>query len=158
MTISEIIRKEIDRNIQQMNRIKKYTQPKMALRQLMFLFVKEKERLDDLAESLKKKEDEAIFDFDSDFKRRHSDLEYRRHYLRAEKKREKEIESLKRKGLINSIKYYRLKNGWDQETLAKKAHTKQPAIARLENRKYNPTKKTLEKYARIFGVDVKDLL
>lgn len=141
-----------------MNRIKKFTQPEVALKQLLFLFIKETERLDDLAKSLEKRDDESIFVFDLDFKKRHSDLEYRKHYLKAEKEREKELDKLRKKKLINGIKYYRLKNGWDQETLAKKAHTKQPAIARIENLKYNPTKKTLERYAKIFNVSPKDLL
>lgn len=158
MTIPEIIRKEIDWNIHQMNRIKRFTQPKVALEQLLFLFIKEKEKIDSIAKFLRKKDNESIYDFDSDFKKKYSDLGYRRYYLKAEKVRQKELDELKAKGLINSIKYYRLKNNWDQETLAEKANTRQSAIARIENLKYNPTRKTLEKYAKIFRVGAKDLL
>lgn len=71
MTISQIIRREIDKNIGQMSRIKRFTQPEKALNQLLFLFIKEKAILDNLAKSLEEKEDESIFDFESDFKKRH---------------------------------------------------------------------------------------
>lgn len=158
MNISEIIKKEIDRNIHQMNRIKKFTQPDIALRRFIILLNKEKEWLDDIIKTLDKRDEETIFDYESDFKKRYSDIGYRRHYLSAQKERLKHLEDLRKNGLINGIKYYRLRNSWDQETLAEKAHTKQPAIARIENPKYNPTRKTLQKYARIFGVDAKELL
>lgn len=158
MSISEIIKKEIDKNIHQMNRIKRYIQPETALRQLIVLLNKEKEWLDNITKSLNKRDEETIFDYESDFKKRYSDLGYRRHYLSAQGERQRHLEDLRRNGLINGIKYCRLKNGWDQETLAEKAHTKQPAIARIENLKYNPTRKTLQKYAKIFGVDIKELL
>lgn len=158
MSISEVIKKELERNIHQMNRIKRFIQPEAALRQFTILLNKEKEWVNNIIKSLDRKNKETIFDYEPDFKKRYSDLGYRRHYLSAQKERQRQLEGLRKKRLINGIKYYRLKNGWDQETLAERAHTRQPAIARIENPKYNPTRKTLEKYAGIFGVDIKELL
>jgi DNA-binding XRE family transcriptional regulator len=61
-------------------------------------------------------------------------------------------------GKISRIKYYRLINGMDQATLAKKLGTAQPNISRIEKPGYNIPIKTLEKLSRIFKVKKGDLI
>jgi len=63
-----------------------------------------------------------------------------------------EWKSLVESDKISRIKYYRLINGMDQATLAKKLNTAQPNISRIEKPGYNIPVNTLEKLAKIFKV------
>lgn len=70
----------------------------------------------------------------------------------------KEWQSLVKRGKMSKIKYYRLTNGIDQITLAKKIGTAQPNISRIEKPGYNVPTNTLKKVAKIFGIRVEDLI
>ena len=72
--------------------------------------------------------------------------------------RAKEWKKLANDGKISKVKYYRLINGMDQATLAKKLRTAQPNISRIEKAGYNIPMKTLEKLAKIFKVNKGDLI
>jgi len=61
-------------------------------------------------------------------------------------------------GKISRIKYYRLINGMDQATLARKLKTAQPNICRIERPGYNVPIITLEKLAKIFKVKKGELI
>lgn len=61
-------------------------------------------------------------------------------------------------GKISKIKYYRLINGMEQATLARKLKTAQPNISRIEKPGYNVPVKTIEKLAKIFKVKKGDLI
>lgn len=76
----------------------------------------------------------------------------------AWKEQHDEWGDLLKKGKISRIKYYRLVNGIDQATLARKLKTAQPNIVRIEKPGYNVPIKTLEKLAKIFRVKQGDLL
>jgi len=76
----------------------------------------------------------------------------------AWKELHKEWEELVRQGKMSRIKYYRLINGMDQKTLARKLGTAQPNISRIERVGYNVPVKTLKKLAKIFGVSMEDLI
>jgi len=69
-----------------------------------------------------------------------------------------EWQELVKQGKMSKIKYYRLINGMDQMTLAKKIGTAQPNISRIEKSGYNVPTKTLKKLAEIFGVKMEDLI
>lgn len=69
-----------------------------------------------------------------------------------------EWEGLLKQGKISRIKYYRLINGMDQVTLAKKLGTRQPNITRIERPGYKPKVDTLKKLSRVFGVKMEDLI
>jgi ribosome-binding protein aMBF1 (putative translation factor) len=72
--------------------------------------------------------------------------------------RSDEWKKLIQQGKISRIKYYRLINGMDQATLAKKLKTAQPNICRIERPGYNVPIITLEKLAKIFKVKKGDLI
>ncbi|MEW6600942.1 MAG: helix-turn-helix domain-containing protein [Nitrospirota bacterium] len=76
----------------------------------------------------------------------------------AWKEQNDEWADLLTKGKISRIKYYRLVNGMDQATLARKLKTAQPNIVRIERPGYNVPISTLEKLAKIFKVKKGDLL
>jgi len=84
--------------------------------------------------------------------------EGKRAWERAWKEQHEEWEELLRQGKMSRIKYYRLLNGMDQKTLAKKLGTAQPNISRIERVGYNVPTKTLKKLAKIFGVRMEDLI
>ncbi len=69
-----------------------------------------------------------------------------------------EWKALAESGRISRVKYFRLINGMDQKTLAKKLGTAQPNISRLEKPGYNVPIRSLEKLARIFNVKKGDLI
>jgi len=61
-------------------------------------------------------------------------------------------------GTISRVKYYRLINGMDQKTLAKKLGTAQPNVSRVERPSYNVPVVTLKKLSKIFKVKMENLL
>ena len=63
-----------------------------------------------------------------------------------------------KQGKMSQIKYYRLINGMDQGTLAKKLGTAQPNISRIERPDYNVPTKTLKQLTKIFKVRMEDLI
>ncbi len=69
-----------------------------------------------------------------------------------------EWQKLVKQGKMSKIKYYRLINGIDQMTLAKKLGTAQPNISRIEKPEYNVPRRTLKTLAKIFGVKMEDLI
>ena len=69
-----------------------------------------------------------------------------------------EWKELMKQGKMSKIKYYRLINGIDQITLAKKLGTAQPNISRIERPGYNVPTKTLKQLVKIFGVRMEDLI
>ena len=87
-----------------------------------------------------------------------STAEGRRAWERAWKDQNEEWKELVSQGRISPIKYYRLLNGMDQKTLAKKLGTAQPNISRIERVGYNLPTSTLKKLAKIFKVKVEDLI
>jgi len=56
--------------------------------------------------------------------------------------------------IAQQIYELRTKNNVSQKELAKRLHTSQQAVARLEKDGYRPTTKTLEKLAEIFHKDL----
>ena len=69
-----------------------------------------------------------------------------------------EWHALVKQGKMSRIKYYRLINGIDQITLAKKLGTAQPNISRIEKPGYNVPTKTLKQLTEIFAVKMEDLI
>lgn len=65
---------------------------------------------------------------------------------------EKELKPLL--DLADEILELRLERGWSQSELARRAHTKQANISRLESGLANPTMKFLQKLARAFGTEL----
>lgn len=53
-----------------------------------------------------------------------------------------------------SIAQLRLKKGWSQAELARRAETSQPYIARLEQGKVDPQMSTAQKIAKVLGVSI----
>lgn len=62
------------------------------------------------------------------------------------------------KGEMSKIKYCRLVSGINQHELARKLNTKQPNIVRIEKVGYQPNVDTLRKLAKIFSIQVEDLI
>lgn len=87
-----------------------------------------------------------------------STLEGKAAWQEAWDERAEEWERLAKLGKISRVKYFRLINGMDQKTLAKKLGTAQPNISRLEKPGYNVPIRSLEKLARIFKVKKGDLI
>jgi ribosome-binding protein aMBF1 (putative translation factor) len=58
----------------------------------------------------------------------------------------------------DSIAQLRLRKGWSQAELAKRADTSQPYIARLEMNRVDPQLSTLRKIARALGVPAATLM
>lgn len=69
-----------------------------------------------------------------------------------------EWKELVQQGKMSKMKYYRLINGIDQITLAKRLGTAQPNISRIERPGYNVPTKTLKQLAKIFNVRLEDLI
>jgi len=69
-----------------------------------------------------------------------------------------EWRELMKQGKMSRIKYYRLINGIDQITLAKRLGTAQPNISRIEKIGYNVPTKTLKALAKIFSLKMEDLI
>jgi len=84
--------------------------------------------------------------------------EGKRAWQEAWDERAEEWLQLANKGKISKVKYYRLINGMDQATLAKKLKTAQPNICRIEKPGYNVPVKTLDRLAKIFKVKKGDLI
>lgn len=84
--------------------------------------------------------------------------EGRKLWEKAWQERAVEWEKMVKEGKMSRIKFYRLLNGMDQATLAKKLGTSQPNISRLERVGYNVPVRTLKKLARIFNVEIKELI
>jgi ribosome-binding protein aMBF1 (putative translation factor) len=87
-----------------------------------------------------------------------STAEGKRAWDRAWEEQNEEWKELVGQGRMSPIKYYRLLNGMDQKTLAKKLGTAQPNISRIERVGYNLPSSTLKKLAKIFKVKVEDLI
>lgn len=79
-------------------------------------------------------------------------------WQKAWKEQFNEWNEIVKQGKMSRIKYYRLINGLDQETLAKKLGTAQPNISRIEKTGYNVPTKTLKALAKIFSVKMEDLI
>lgn len=79
-------------------------------------------------------------------------------WQKAWDERADEWKKLAATGKMSRIKYYRLINGMDQITLAKKLKTAQPNICRIERLGYNVPIQTLEKLAKIFKVKKGELV
>ncbi|MBI5408705.1 MAG: helix-turn-helix transcriptional regulator [Nitrospirae bacterium] len=79
-------------------------------------------------------------------------------WQKAWDERADEWKKLVQQGKMSRITYYRLLNGMDQATLAKKLGTAQPNICRIEKPGYNVPIKTLEKLAKIFKVKKGELI
>jgi len=79
-------------------------------------------------------------------------------WQKAWDERADEWKKLAAAGKISRIKYYRLINGMDQATLAKKLKTAQPNVCRFERPGYNVPIMTLEKLTKIFKVKKGDLI
>jgi DNA-binding XRE family transcriptional regulator len=87
-----------------------------------------------------------------------SSAEGKRAWDAAWKEQFDEWQLLVYQGKMSKIKYYRLINGIDQMTLARKLGTAQPNISRLEKPSYNVPVKTLKQLAKIFGVRMEELV
>ena len=61
------------------------------------------------------------------------------------------------KALSRNVRRLRHDKGWTQDELASKLEVEQPAVSLIENGRANPTLKTLEAVAAIFGVKFVEL-
>ena len=63
-----------------------------------------------------------------------------------------------RKLLANNIVYYRVKNGWSQDTLADKLDTKRQYLCEIENEKRNVSTDYIDRLAATFDIEPHELL
>lgn len=59
--------------------------------------------------------------------------------------------------LKNHIKYFRIKNGWNQDTLAKKTNISRQTISLIERNKLIPSVIISLKIATLFSANVEDI-
>lgn len=59
--------------------------------------------------------------------------------------------------LKNHIKYFRIKNGWNQDTLAKKTNISRQTISLIERNKLIPSVIISLKIATLFSENVEDI-
>jgi len=79
----------------------------------------------------------------------HEDLE--KEFLKTPARREAYKKGVERLLVAHKIADLRERAHMTQAELAKKLHTKQQVISRLEQDKYKPSYSTLEKIAHVFG-------
>ena len=58
----------------------------------------------------------------------------------------------------NSLRFYRQKNGWSQEELAKLMNTTKQVISNYETNKRSPNIYVAADFARVLGVSLQDML
>jgi len=79
-------------------------------------------------------------------------------WQKVNQERKAELAHQVKEGKMNKIRFFRIVKEMDQKELAKLMKTKQSNIARLEQIGYQPRIGTLKRLAKVFNIDVKELV